>query len=411
MERGHTHIGTTKTGTEVWLSARERLEHQGILGASGVGKSVLLERLAAQDMARGDGLLLLDPHGPLAEAVLSHVPAWRHNHVCYLNIADLERPIAMNFLEDVHPDLRALVVDGVVSAMRAIWTSWGPRMEQILRHAATALIEVPNASLVLLPRLLTDDAFRARIAPRISDPLTRGFFEQRFEKWRDTYREEAIDPVLNKVESFLAFPAVRNILGQGRSTLDLNQAMARGRIVIVNLAKSKIGETAAHLMGALLLANVLSRLTIGQERDFNILIDEAHNFGNIAPLIREARKFKVSVTAATQQLAGLNEDTRAALLGAAHTLICFRLGVEDAELLAPSFSRAFQDFNPYVLQHLDRGEAVVRSGSNDAALVDMPLPDDTCGNADTAKKQSRLHYANRRDVVERNILKALGHSQ
>jgi hypothetical protein len=237
----HTHIGTTTSGTELFLSGDERREMMGILGATGVGKSHLLEHLATQDMARGDGLLLLDPHGPLAEAVIRRVPSSRHNHVCYLDVSDLSHPVGMNVIEDVHPDARAVVVDSAVSATRSIWAaSWGARMEQILRHATRALIEVPNASLVLLPRLLTDDAYRATITPRISDPITRNFFETRFESWRDAYREEAIDPVLNKVEAFLSFPAVRNILGQGRSTLHLDQAMARGRIVIVNLAKSKM---------------------------------------------------------------------------------------------------------------------------------------------------------------------------
>ena len=405
----HTHLGTTKSGAEVWLSRHERLEHAAVLGATGVGKSAFLERLFAQDAARGDGILLLDPHGPLAEAALSHVPTWRLNEVCCLDIGDLDFPVGMNVIEDVHADMRAVVVDGVVSAMRAIWTSWGPRMEQILRHAATALIGLENASLVLLPRLLTDDAFRAWVVPRISDPMTRGFFEQRFAKWRDTYREEAIDPVLNKVESFVAFPAVRNILGQGRSTLHLDHAMARGRIVVVNLAKSKIGETAAHLMGALLLANVLSKLTVGEKRDFHVLIDEAHNFGSIALLLREARKFGVSITAVTQQLSGLEEQTRAALLGTAHTLICFRLGIEDAPLLAPGFDRAFQEFNPYTLRHLERGEAVVRSGSRDAELIDMPLPTARTCDPKVVKKQSRRHYGNPREEVELKIFGVLGY--
>src|SRR3990172_5250065 len=115
-------------------------------------------------------------------------------------------------------------------------------MELILRHACTALIETQNASLVLLPRLLTDDAFRARIVARIANHDARAFFGMRFEKWRETFRDEAIDPVLNKVEAFLAFPSIKNILGQGRSTLHLSHAMEEGRIVIANLATGTIGE-------------------------------------------------------------------------------------------------------------------------------------------------------------------------
>lgn len=411
MENFHSHIGTALAGRELWLSAAERRQHTAILGASGSGKSTLLEYLTAQDAARGDGLLVLDVSGALAEAVLTHIPANRNNHVCLLNIGDVDFPVGLNLVEDTHTDARAVVADAVVAAMRSIWhESWGPRLETILRHSVTALIETPNASLVLLPRLLTDATFRKRIVSRVSDPFTRNFFTQQFDAWRDAFRDEAIVSVLNKVESFLAFPHVRNILGQGRSTLHLEKALKNSRIVVVNLSKTQIGETAARLMGALVLANIVSKLSLGQGRDFHLLIDEAHNFGGtqaIAVLLQEARKFSVSCTVVTQHLAALSEATRAALLGNAHTLCCYRLGPEDAALLAPAFDRAQQAFNPYALQHLERGEAIVRIGGDDASLVTIPVPQPGSGNVEAIKKQSRLHYGRPREQVERNIFKVL----
>ena len=406
----HTHIGTAKTGDEVWLSPDERREHVAVIGATGVGKSSLLEHLVAQDIARGDGILLIDPNGTLAEAVLERVPPRRRNEVCYLHVGDLEWPVGLNILEDAHPDERAVIVDGVVAGMRAIWDSWGPRMEIILRHSATALIEVPNASLALLPRLLTDDAYRASVVPRISNPFTRAFFEDRFEVWRETYRDEAIDPVLNKVEAFLSFPAVLNILGQGHSTLHLEHAMERGRIVVVNLAKSQIGETAAHLVGALLIARVLAKLRTGLGQDFHLHVDEAHNVANRAlPLLfQEARKHKVSVTIVTQYLEALTEATRSAITGTARTHAYFRLGQEDADRVAPSLNRLFQEFNPLRLQDLARGEAILRMPGLDAKEVVVPAPIRGRGNAEAVKKQSRIHYGVRREDVEAKIMKALG---
>jgi len=296
--------------------------------------------------------------------------------------------------------------------MRSIWPDmWGPKLEQILRHSAIALIEIPNASLVLLPRLLIDDAFRKSVVARISNPFTRSFFEDRFEAWRDTFREQSIDPVLNKVEAFLGFPHIRNVLGQGRSTLHLDQAMERGRIVIVNLAKSKIGETAAHLTGAFLIASVLAKLRTGLTHDFHIHIDEAHNFNSLALLLQEARKFKVSVTAITQYLGALDASTRAALIGTARTHAYFRLGSDDADLVAPSLNKEFEDFNPHTLRHLERGVAVLRIPGTNAREVDIPAPVRGRGNPEAVIKQSRLHYGVRREIVERNIMKALGFNQ
>ena len=265
----------------------------------GFGQITLLRHIAAQDIARGDGILLLDPHGDLAEAVLSDVPPSRYNHVCYLNLAERDFPVGMNVLEDTEPDDRARVVDGFVAAMRSIFYElWGPRMEIILRHASTALIETQNASLFLLPRLLIDDEFRMKTVAHLTNHDTRTFFGARFDKWRDAFREEAIDPVLNKVDAFLAFPTIRNILGQGRSTLHLPYAMQEGRIVICNLATGTVGETAARLFGALLLAHLraaaMARASFPRRRSpFHLYADEAHTFGpaSIARLLSETRKF------------------------------------------------------------------------------------------------------------------------
>jgi len=409
----HTHIGDSSSlyRASVSLTLEERLRHLACVGATGSGKSTLLRHIAAQDMARGDGLLLIDAHGDLAEAVLSDVPSWRHNHVCYLSAADLEYPVGFNVLEDTHPDDRAVTVDGVISAMHAIWyDSWGARMENVLRHACTVLIETPNASMALIPRLLMDDKFRERLAPRVSAPYTREFFDKRFEKWRATYRDEVIEPVLNKTESFLAFPSLRHILGQARSTVHFSHAMQHGRIIIANLASGVVGETAARLFGALLIAQLRSaamaraRVPAGARRPFHVLLDEAQAYGSLAVvnLLGEVRKYATSVVLATQFLDALSDTTRAALLGNAGTLVVFRCAPADAALLAPHFDDLQQGFNPVALQSVSVGEAWVNG-----MHVKIPAPREV-GPTEIVKKQSRIHYARRREEVESNIHKALG---
>ena len=170
---------------------------------------------------------------------------------------------------------------------------------------------------MLLPRLLTDAAFRARVTARITNPLTRDFFERQFNSWRDSYREEAIAPVLNKIDAFLFSPGIRNVIGQARSSLHFEQAMQRRRVVIANLARGIIGETPSNLMGALLLARVqaagMARASLPQEArtPFHIVIDEVQLFGTevIAQILSEARKYGLSLTMATQFMAGLSEKT------------------------------------------------------------------------------------------------------
>jgi hypothetical protein len=413
----HTTLGTTTSGVELSLSLEDRLRHLAIIGATGAGKSTLLRQMAAQDIRRGDGLLVLDPMGDLAEAILGDVPVWRHNHVCYLNLADLDYPVGLNVLEDTVPDDRARAVDGVVAAMRSIWyETWGPRMELILRHACSALIETPSASLAMLPRLLTDDAYRTSIVTRLTNGDTRNFFGARFEKWRDTFRDEAIDPVLNKVEAFLAFPSIKNILGQARSTLHLSHAMQEARIVVVNLATGSIGETGARLTGALVLAHVRAaamaraRIPIAERRAFHVIVDEAHSFGpaSFARLLSEIRQFRLSIAMSTQFLDGLTDSTRAALLGNAKTLAVFRCNPGDAAILSRSFNRLHQEFNAAALLELDDGEAVIAAGGRDATRVSIPAPE-PINPADTVKRQSRRHYGVQRQIVEDKLRRALGY--
>ncbi len=406
----HTLIGSPLHG--VTLSADTRRRHMLVLGATGSGKTSLLLNLFAQDAARGDGILYIDPLGDDAEHALGLIPKHRRNQVCYFNVADRDHPVALNVLEDVAPRERELVADHIVTAMRALWPDmWGPRMEQILRHGLLALIEEPNASLLLLPRLLTDDAFRRRVVARCSNPLTRAFFERRFDAWRDSFREEAIDPVLNKVESFLFSPIVRNILGQSKSTLDFRHEMARSHIVIANLAKGVIGDTAAHLLGALLVARVqaagLSRLndTKTDHPDFRMIIDEAQDIVTdiIPTLLSQARHYRVSLTLASQYIEAFSQRTQSALLANPATLVAFRLASPDAKLLAPEFDRSHQHFNPQHLLSQSRGQATIRSAGEDAHFLNLPPAPPALYDPEIPRRQSQRHYGTNAQTVERTL--------
>lgn len=417
----HTYIGTAHNvcGPEALALSREaRFEHFGAFGSSGVGKSNLLRHIAAQDIARGDGLLYLDPHGDEAEALLELIPPWRHNHVCYLSLGELDFPVAFNVLERTAPDDRARTADALVAALRDIWfdsMTAAPRMEVILRHAALALLDLPEPSIALIPRLLTDDVWRTEhVLPQITNPVTRAFFSQRFEQWRDAFRAEAIEPVLTRLDAVLSFPSLLNTMGQPRGTLHLEHAMLAGRIVIVNLCKGIAGDTAAALFGAVVLARARSaamarlRQRPEERRDFHIIVDEIQSIASntIPSLLAEARKARVSVSYATQMLAGLSDRTRAAMLATTGTVAAFRVGPEDADAIAGKFNRLLGDFNANLLNELDRGEAVVKIGGGDVRRINCEPPPPASGNGHVVRRQSRRHYGRRRDLVERAVARS-----
>src|SRR6266702_1067595 len=190
-------IGALPSGELVMLDPDERRRHLYIVGQTGTGKSTLLLNLIAQDLAAGEGLALLDPHGDLAEAALAYVPRARTDDLVYVNPADIERPVGFNPLSRVPNDLKPIVADGIVSAFRHVWPdSWGPRLDYILTNAVRALLDVPGATLLMLPRLLIDETFRARLVEHhVSDPVVHSFWVNEFAGYSDSFRTEAISPI------------------------------------------------------------------------------------------------------------------------------------------------------------------------------------------------------------------------
>jgi len=332
-------------------------------------------------------------------------------HVCLMDLADLDWVVGMNVLEAAHPDDHARVADAFVSALRDIsHESWGPRMESILRHAAVALLEVPQTTIALIPRLLTDDTFRRNVVTHVTNPLTRHFFLDRYEEWRVAFRGEAIEP-----DAALSFPAILHSVGSHRRTLKLEDAMQGRRIVLVNLAKGLLGESGASVMGALLIARARTaamtraRLSPEERVDFHVLVDEVQNFAtnSIPSALAELRKFRVSLTFSTQILSGLSERTRSAMLGTTGTLVAFRTGPEDAQVIAPKFDELHRMFNAAALNELARGEAMIKMGAQDVRRVQTPPPSGGLGSAEVVKRQARRHYARRRTDVEPCIHKKL----
>jgi len=328
----------------------DRRAHMYCIGKTGVGKSSLLETLIRQDMKSGQGLVLLDPHGDLVERVLAGIPEHRKKDLIYFNVPDITQPLGFNPLESVPPEKRALAASGLLDVFKKIWAdSWGPRLEHILRNTLLALLDQPESTLADVLRLLHDRAFRKTVAANVYNPRVRDFLLREYESYPANFRAEAISPVQNKVSAFLANPLLNSILTQQKSAFNVRRVMDEGKILLVNLAKGKIGEDVAALLGALLVAQIglaaLSRAEVAEEdrRDFFVYLDEFHTFTtlSLAKMLSELRKYRVSMILANQFIGQLVTDKstelRDAVFGNVGTTISFRVGPSDAEFLAKEF--------------------------------------------------------------------------
>jgi type IV secretion system coupling TraD/TrwB family protein len=321
-----------------------------IVGKTGTGKSTLLEAFVREDLNAGQGLALLDPHGDLVEKVLLRVPQERKADLIYFNVPDRANPLGFNPLERVPGSQRALAASHLLEAFKKLWSEfWGPRTEHILRNVLLALLDQPEATLADILRLLDDHAFRARAVERVANAQVRAFWLREYESYPRTFRTEAIAPLQNKVGAFLVNPILQQILTQTRSDFDVRQVIDEGKILLVNLAKGKIGEDTASLLGSLLITSLgvaaLGRAEVPERerRDFWVYADEFHTFTTLstAAMLSELRKYHVGLILAHQYLSQLERQVRDSILGNVGTFISFRLGASDARLLEPEFLPEF----------------------------------------------------------------------
>jgi energy-coupling factor transporter ATP-binding protein EcfA2 len=365
---------TTLGMREIWggvqpfaLSSADRRRHLLILGKTGTGKSTLLKYLIMQDIHAGASVALIDPHGDLAEEILSLVPRTRSKEVTYFKPADLERPVGLNLLSSSTPDTRHIVTSGIVSAFKHIWSdSWGPRLEYLLAAGISALLECPAASLLALPRFLVDTGYRQRMLRFVTDPIVKSFWEAEYAHYEKRFRSEVIAPVQNKVGQLLMTAPLRNILGQAQSTVSIPFVMEQGRIFIANLSKGFLGEDKASLLGSLLITQfqlaALARGTIpeGRRRDCFLYVDEFQNVATNAfcSMLSEARKYRLNLTLSHQFAGQLRQDVREAVFGNVGSIVAFRTGASDAELLSQEFASAYP---PKAFAELSNYEILVKA--------------------------------------------------
>ncbi|HCJ52636.1 MAG TPA: hypothetical protein DHV25_02855, partial [Candidatus Kerfeldbacteria bacterium] len=330
----------------------DRRRHMYLIGKTGMGKTTVLENMIIADIRSGRGLAVVDPHGDLVEKVINFIPSYRINDVVYMNPGDLEYPIGFNVLESVDITQRHLVASGLMGVFTKIWEGvWSARMEYILNNCILALLEYPGSTMLGIARILVDKGFRRKVIEKITDPVVKSFWKDEYAAYNDKFRNEAIAPIQNKVGQFLSSALIRNIVGQPKSTIDLRNLMDTEKIVLLNLAKGRIGEASSSLLGAMMITRLqlaaMSRVDIPEEerKDFFLYVDEFQNFAteSFAGILSEARKYRLDLILAHQYIEQLSEEVRAAVFGNVGTIMCFRVGAADAEFLAKEFFPTFAE--------------------------------------------------------------------
>src|SRR3989339_838638 len=401
------------------IKTDDRRRHMYLIGKTGMGKSTILENMIIQDIHNGHGVCVIDPHGDLVEKVVDFIPANRINDVIYFNPADLDFPIAFNVLEIVDESERHLVVSGLIGVFKKIWAdSWGPRLEYVLHHAISALLEYPGSTLLGIMRMLVDKNFRNKVVDKLSDPVVKAFWVEEYAKYPDKFQSEAIAPIQNKVGRFLSSALIRNILGQVKSSFAMRDVMDNQKILLLNLAKGRVGEDNSALLGAMMITKIqlaaMSRVNIpeNERKDFYLYVDEFQNFAteSFANILSEARKYRLNLIIAHQYIEQVEENVQAAVFGNVGTLVVFRVGAADAEFLEKEF---FPTFTQEDLVNLSKFEIYIKlmiDGVTSEAFSARTLPPVSLAeeNLDTKDKiisVTRERYARPREVIEDKIIR------
>lgn len=333
------------------IKTEDRRRHLYIVGKSGVGKSKLLELLMSSDLQSGRGLIILDPHGDLAKEIVNFIPDNRLKDVVYFDPSDLDYPIGFNPMEGVGQfEFKQNIVSGFISIFKKLFgLNWNERFEHVLRYTTLALLEYPNASILGIPRMLTDNMFRQEVIGYITDPLVKKFWTTEFSAWNDQFASQAIVPIINKIGQFVANPMIRNIVGQSKTGFSLDDLMNKEKIFIANLSMGKLGEENSALLGSMLITKIwqtaISRASIPEDdrKDAFLYVDEFQNFATttFANILSEARKYRLNLTVAHQYIQQLPGEVRATIFGNVGNIISFRVGGEDAQILVKEFEPVF----------------------------------------------------------------------
>jgi hypothetical protein len=335
------------------IKRNDRRKHMYVIGKTGTGKSTLLSNMAINDIRNGEGVAVIDPHGDTSKMILQYIPKRRVNDVVYLDpTLEEHAQFALNLFDETGAAHNDVVASGIVSIFyKLYYHSWGPRLEYILRNSILTLLYYPGATFADIPRLLTNDKYRAQVISTLAqrDDILTAFWRDEFEKMNDRLRTEAISPILNKVGQFLSSQRIRHIVSQQKSSISFEEIMNQRKILIVNLSQGKLGEDTMALLGAMFITKIqltaMSRVNMPEEErpDFYLYVDEFQNFAthSFIKILSEARKYRLDLILANQYIGQVDEDIQKAIFGNIGSLVSFVVGSADAAVLEKEYGGLF----------------------------------------------------------------------
>ena len=430
-------LGTTDyrgVKKDVRILRGDRRRHFYLIGKSGTGKSTLLETTIKQDLANGEGLCVIDPHGDLVEAMLRYIPRERADDVIYFNPGDIDRPMGLNILEAYTDDQKEFMAQEALAIFIKMYGEeiMGPRLQNYFRNGCLTLMadDEDTATILDIPRLFTDDAFADYKQKKVTNVAVRQFWDKEMANTGQREKQEMIPYFSAKFGPFVTNKQIRNIIGQSKSGFDFRDVMDNKKILLVNLSKGQLGELNAKLLGMIIVAKIqmaaMSRVDTPEDErnDFYFYVDEFQNFvtDSFASILSEARKYRLNLIIAHQYISqitklagggkGTQEDStiRDAVFGNVGSMMCFKIGSADGETMSKEFAPVFTDQD---LINIANYHAYIKLNVNNTTSRPFTLKTiyDPSGSDEEGAKAfmqlSRLKFARDKKFVDKEVERRL----
>ena len=415
--------------TPIYMKRDDRFRHFYVIGQTGTGKSSIFQSMIRQDLANGDGLCVVDPHGSLIEDLLPFVPKERVDDVVIFDPADLERPMGLNILEGKTAEEQDMIALDAMNIMIKMFDEevFGPRIQDYFRNGVLTLMADPNGgSLIEIVRLFTDDAFQRTKVKHVTNPVVKSFWTNQMAKTGAREKQEMVPYFASKFGAFVTNGMMRNIIGQTKSSFDFSEVMDNKKVLFMNLSKGATGDINSKLLGMIIVSKIQmaalrrQKQSKGERSDFFLYIDEFQNYvtDSIESILSEARKYRLGLNIAHQYMSQIDTsgqkkgvNLKDAVLGNVGTMMCYKIGAQDAEVMGKEFAPTFTDQD---LVNIDKYKAVMKLSVDTqpskpfSITPENPYIDKGNPELGAALKQiSRLTYGRSKKFVEKEIFTRL----